>query len=183
MIAPKDVYKVMGALRRHFDYIVVDTPAQLSEIVLAAFDHSTRVLCMVTLDLPSIRNMRVFLTTLEKLKINSDTIGVVLNKVEEDIGIDISDVQEVLDNKIISVLPYSREVMKSINKGRPALVSAAGSDIGKKLAGGMHQFLSGEVAPVIATSGKSTPELNGESRGFWRRRKGRTTKVPELERA
>ena len=52
MIAPKDVYKVMGALRRHFDYIVVDTPAQLSEIVLAAFDHSTRVLCMVTLDLP-----------------------------------------------------------------------------------------------------------------------------------
>ena len=73
MIAPKDVYKVMGSLRRHFDYIVVDTPAQLSEIVLAAFDHSTRCLCMVTLDLPSIRNMRVFLTTLEKLRISSDS--------------------------------------------------------------------------------------------------------------
>ena len=42
MIAPKDVYKVMGALRRRFDYIVVDTPAQLSEMVLAAFDHSSR---------------------------------------------------------------------------------------------------------------------------------------------
>ena len=183
MIAPKDVYKVMGALRRHFDYIVVDTPAQLSEIVLAAFDHSTRVLCMVTLDLPSIRNMRVFLTTLEKLKINSDSIGVVLNKVEEDMGIDMSDVQEVLDNKIISVLPYSREVMKSINKGRPALVSAAGSDIGKKLAGSMSQFLSGEVTPVFESSGNASPQLNGESRGFWRRKKGRTTKVPELERA
>ncbi len=181
MIAPKDVYKVMGALRRHFDYIVVDTPAQLSEIVLAAFDHSTRVLCMVTLDLPSIRNMRVFLTTLEKLRINSQTIGVVLNKVEDDIGIDITDVQEVLDNKIISVLPYSREVMKSINKGRPALISAANSEIGKRLAGGMHQFLSGEVVPVLDT-GATTAEI-GESRSFWRRRKGRTTGVPELERA
>ena len=181
MIAPKDVYKVMGALRRHFDYIVVDTPAQLSEIVLAAFDHSTKVLCMVTLDLPSIRNMRVFLTTLEKLRINSQTIGVVLNKVEEDIGIDISDVQEVLDNKIISVLPYSREVMKSINKGKPALVSAAHSDIGKKLAGGMHQLLSGDVVPVLGTAA-NTAEI-GEPRGFWRRRKGRTGKVPELERA
>jgi pilus assembly protein CpaE len=183
MIAPKDVYKVMGALRRHFDYIVVDTPAQLSEIVLAAFDHSTRVLCMVTLDLPSIRNMRVFLTTLEKLRINSETIGVVLNKVEEDIGIDISDVQEVLDNKIVSVLPYSREVMKSINKGKPALVSAAGSEIGKKLAGGMHQFLNGEVTPVLGTSTNS----NGDGRGPGgiRRlmRRHRTTKVPELERA
>ena len=181
MIAPKDVYKVMGALRRHFDYVVVDTPAQLSEIVLAAFDHSTRVLCMVTLDLPSIRNMRVFLTTLEKLRINSQTIGVVLNKVEDDIGIDINDVQEVLDNKIVSILPYSREVMKSINKGKPALVSAANSEIGKKLAGGMQQFLSDETTPILA-SGPNTAEI-GAPRGFWRRRKGRTTKVPELERA
>ena len=182
MIAPKDVYKVMGALRRHFDYIVVDTPAQLSEIVLAAFDHSTRVLCMVTLDLPSIRNIRVFLSTLEKLRINSQTIGVVLNKVEEDIGIDISDVQEVLDNKIVSVLPYSREVMKSINKGKPALVSAANSDIGKKLADGMHQFLSDDVPPVFESGSKK--DETGETRGFWRRgRKGRTAKVPELERA
>jgi pilus assembly protein CpaE len=181
MIAPKDVYKVMGALRRHFDYIVVDTPAQLSEIVLAAFDHSTRVLCMVTLDLPSIRNMRVFLSTLEKLRINSQSIGVVLNKVEDDIGIDINDVQEVLDNRIVSVLPYSREVMKSINKGKPALVSAANSDIGKKLAGGMHQFLSDET-PTLET-GSNTAAIE-ESRGFWRRkRKGRTEKVPELEKA
>ncbi|HVA07518.1 MAG TPA: AAA family ATPase [Acidimicrobiales bacterium] len=182
MIAPKDVYKVMGSLRRHFDYIVVDTPAQLSEIVLAAFDHSTRVLCMVTLDLPSIRNMRVFLTTLEKLRIESQTIGVVLNKVEDDIGIDISDVQEVLDNKVVSVLPYSRDVMKSINKGKPALVSAANSEIGKRLAASMHQFLSDEMTPIPG-SGSKRAEI-GETRGFWRlRRKGRTNKVPELERA
>jgi pilus assembly protein CpaE len=136
---------------------------------------------MVTLDLPSIRNMRVFLSTLEKLRINSETIGVVLNKVEDDIGIGINDVQEVLENKIISSLPYSREVMKSINKGEPALVSAANSDIGKRLAGGMHQFLSGEVTPVL---GASAPTAGiTESKGFWKlRRKGRTSKVPELER-
>jgi pilus assembly protein CpaE len=181
MIAPKDVYKVLGALRRHFDYIVVDTPAQLSEIVLAAFDHSTRVLCMVTLDLPSIRNMRVFLSTLEKLRINSQTIGVVLNKVEDDIGIDINDVQEVLDNKIVSTLPYSREVMKSINKGKPALVSAANSDIGKRLAAGMQQFLPGED-PTLEAGSEAAED--GDVRGFWRRKKkGGTDKVPELETA
>jgi pilus assembly protein CpaE len=180
MIAPKDVYKVMGSLRRHFDYIVVDTPAQLSEIVLAAFDHSTRVLCMVTLDLPSIRNMRVFLSTLEKLRINSQTIGVVLNKVEDDVGIDIGDVQEVLDNRIVSILPYSREVMRSINKGKPALVSAANSDIGKKLASGMQQFLSDEITSIVG-SGSNMEEV-GASHGFWRRRRGRTGKMPELER-
>ena len=137
---------------------------------------------MVTLDLPSIRNMRVFLTTLEKLRINSQTIGVVLNKVEDDIGIDINDVQEVLDNKIVSMLPYSREVMKSINKGKPALVSAANSDIGKKLAGGMHQFLSDEVTPVLGT-GRTRRRSGRRAVSGGCRRKGRTNKVPELERA
>jgi Flp pilus assembly CpaE family ATPase len=126
--------------------------------------------------------MRVFLSTLEKLRINSQTIGVVLNKVEDDVGIDINDVQEVLDNKIVSILPYSREVMKSINKGKPALVSAANSEIGKKLAGGMTQFLSGDMTPTL-DSGSDPAEI-GESRGFWRRKKkARTDKVPELERA
>jgi pilus assembly protein CpaE len=184
MIAPKDVYKVMGALRRRFDYIIVDTPAQLSEIVLAAFDHSTRVLCMVTLDLPSIRNMRVFLTTLEKLRISSDSIGVILNKVEDDIGIDISDVQEVLDNKIVSTLPYSREAMRSINKGQPAVVSAANSDIGKRLSVGMRQFVAGDMTPLPGTNGSNGSKAESSSgRSFWRlRRKGRTQKAPELER-
>ncbi len=57
----------------------------------------------------------------------------------------------MLDNKIVSTLPYSREVMRSINKGKPAIVSAVNSDISKKLAGGMRQFLSGEVTPVLGT--------------------------------
>jgi pilus assembly protein CpaE len=179
MIAPKDVYKVMGALKKRFDYIVVDTPAQLSEVVLAAFDHSTQVLCMVTLDLPSIRNMRVFLSTLDKLRINSESIGVVLNKVEEDVGINIEDVQEVLDNRIISILPYSREVSRSINKGKPALVSAANSDIGRKLADGMSQFVHG-ATPVLSTATTESSESGGLRRLM---RWHRTPKVPELERA
>jgi pilus assembly protein CpaE len=180
MIAPKDVYKVMSALRKRFDYVVVDTPAQLSEVVLAAFDHSTKVLCMVTLDLPSIRNMRVFLSTLEKLRINSESIGVILNKVEDDVGIAIQDVQEVLDNKIISVLPYSREVSRSINKGKPALVSAANSDIGRRLSAGMGQFLGGNSATPAIETVTATAAPTGLRRLM---RRHRAPRVPELEKA
>jgi pilus assembly protein CpaE len=178
MIAPKDVYKVIGALRKRFDFLVVDTPAQLSEVVLAAFDHSTKVLCMITLDLPSIRNMRVFLSTLEKLRINSESIQVVLNKVEEDVGINISDVQEILLNKIVSVLPYSKEVSRSINKGKPTLVSAANSDIGQKLVKGMQQLLGGQSTPVLEP-------VNGSGSSGLRRlvRWHRAPQVPELEKA
>jgi pilus assembly protein CpaE len=174
LIAPKDIQKVLGALRKSFDYVVVDTPAQLSEVVLAAFDQSTKVLCMVTLDLPSIRNIRVFLSTLDKLRINGDSIRVVLNKVEDDVGIKISDVQEVLENRIMSILPYSSEVSRSINKGTPALVSAANSDIGKKLATGMQG--------LIINDGLGLGDLEDEpSSGRRRRLKRRHKSAPEPE--
>ena len=175
MIAPKDIHRVLEALRKRFDYVVVDTPAQLSEVVLAAFDQSTKVLCMVTLDLPSIRNIRVFLSTLDKLRINGDAIGVVLNKVEDDVGIKISDVQEVLENRIMSILPYSSEVSRSINKGTPALVSAAKSDIGQKLATGMQ----GLIANNGTDNGDSAEaEPQPSRRRLMRRHK--STPEPEL---
>jgi pilus assembly protein CpaE len=179
MIAPKDVYKVMGALRKRFDFVVVDTPAQLSEVVLAAFDHSTKVLCMVTLDLPSIRNMRVFLTTLEKLRINSESIQVVLNKVEEDVGINIADVQELLSNKIVSILPYSKDVSRSINKGKPALISAANTEIGLKLTRGMEQLLAGTSTPILEPGNNGTEQTGIRRLMHWHRQ----PRVPELEKA
>jgi MinD-like ATPase involved in chromosome partitioning or flagellar assembly len=176
MIAPKDIQRVLEALRRRFDYVVVDTPAQLSEVVLAAFDQSTKVLCMVTLDLPSIRNIRVFLSTLDKLRINGDAIGVVLNKVEDDVGIKISDVQDVLENRIMSILPYSSEVSRSINKGTPALVSAANSDIGQKLATGMRGL-------IVPEGGDDEPAGEQPTKSVVKRLMRRHRAAPEPELA
>jgi hypothetical protein len=62
-------------------------------------------------------------------------------------------------------------------------VSAANSDIGKKLAGSMNQFVSGEVRPMLGNAA-NTAELEDGRGSFWRlRRKGRAQKTPELERA
>jgi len=42
--------------------------------VLAAFDLSDQLYVMATLDLPSVRNMGVFLGTLERLKLSTDNV-------------------------------------------------------------------------------------------------------------
>ncbi|MGH9120989.1 MAG: AAA family ATPase, partial [Acidimicrobiales bacterium] len=107
-ISPPDVSRVIRALRKHFGYLVLDTSAQLSEVVLTAMDQSTRLICMATLDLPSMRNMRIFLETLEKLKIPTERTSVVLNKVEPDLGIKIEEANEILHHKIVATLPYSK---------------------------------------------------------------------------
>ena len=50
-INPPDVTRIIEAIRTRFDYVIVDTPAALTEIVLAAFDLSDELFTLATLDL------------------------------------------------------------------------------------------------------------------------------------
>ena len=118
-IDPPDVTRIIEAVRARFDYVVVDTPAALTEVVLAAFDLSDVLYTMATLDLPSVRNMGVFLGTLEKLKISNDNIRLILNKAERDVGINVEQVTKLFPQGFKAVLPYAREVSRSINLGMP----------------------------------------------------------------
>lgn len=144
-IHPTDVTRVLEAARSQFDYVVVDTPAQLSEVVLAAFDLSNSLYVMATMDLPSVRNMGVFLNTLEKLKIPSDNVNLVLNKAERDIGLDVDQITKLFPQGFSSVLPYAREVSKSVNVGTPILAFAPNSDISRRMSAGLSPVLPDDI--------------------------------------
>jgi pilus assembly protein CpaE len=140
-IHPTDVQRIIEAARKRFDYVVVDTPAALTEIVLAAFDMSNQLYVMATLDLPSVRHMGVFLNTLEKLKIPSDNVKLILNKAESDVGLDVDQVTRLFPQGFTSVLPYAKEVTKSVNVGTPVLAFAPTSDVSRRMAAGMSPLL------------------------------------------
>jgi pilus assembly protein CpaE len=140
-IHPADVQRIIEAVRAKFDYVVVDTPAALTEIVLAAFDMSNQLYVMATLDLPSVRHMGVFLNTLEKLKIPSDNVKLILNKAERDVGLDVDQVTRLFPQGFTSVLPYAKEVTKSVNVGTPVLAFAPTAEVSRRIAAGMSQLL------------------------------------------
>jgi pilus assembly protein CpaE len=149
-ISPSQVGKVIEAIRTQFDHIVVDTPPQLSEIVLAAFDQSEVLLVMVALDVPSVRNMSVFLGTLDRLKIPSDRIRMILNKAEKGVGIDPAQVEKLVPNGLMSVIPYAKEVSRSVNVGTPVLIYSPGAEVTKVLNRGMSLLLSDSDRPVTS---------------------------------
>ena len=140
-ITPADVTRVLEILRAEADYVVVDTPAQLSEIVLAAFDMSEHLFSMATVDLPSVRNLGVFLQTLDKLRIPSDNISLVLNKAERDVGLDIGQIVRLFPQGFQAILPYAREVSRSINMGMPVIASDPACDISRKVVAALLEYL------------------------------------------
>jgi pilus assembly protein CpaE len=140
-ISPVEVSKVLEALRTRYDYLVVDTPTALAETVLAAFDLSEHLFVMATLDLPSVRNLGLFLQTLGKLRIPTDNVSLVMNKVERDIGIDMEQITKLFPQGFRSTLPYAKEVSRSVNLGKPILGSYPESEISRRISEGLREFL------------------------------------------
>jgi pilus assembly protein CpaE len=154
-ITPPDVTRIVDSVRNRFDYVVVDTPPALNECVLAAFDLSDMLYTMATLDLPSVRNMSVFLGTLERLKIPQDNIRLILNKAESDVGIDVDQVTKLFPQGFESVLPYAKEVSKSINLGMPVMAASPNAEISRLMADGMKVVLPPEVQERISDGASS----------------------------
>jgi len=152
-IHPTDVTRVIEAVRAKYDYVIVDTPAALTEIVLAAFDLSDQLYVMATLDLPSVRHMGVFLNTLDKLKIPSDNVKLILNKAERDVGLDVDQVGRLFPQGFTSVLPYAKEVTKSVNVGTPVLAFSPTTEVSRRMAAGMAQLLPEGSPARLAEAG------------------------------
>ena len=155
-ISPPDVTRIIEAIRTKFDYVIVDTPSALTEIVLAAFDLSDELFTMATLDLPSVRNMGVFLNTLDKLKIPSEHVQLILNKAEKDVGIDIEQITKLFPQGFMSVLPYAREVSKSINVGMPVMAFNPNAEVSRRIAAGLRAYLPEDVrdrVPDVSSNG------------------------------
>jgi len=133
LVGPREATQVLEAARTLFDYVVVDTPPSLNEVVLAAFDQSRYLAVMATLDVPSLRNLRVFLETIERLKLPAEDVFCVLNKAEPDNGIDLQELLKVYPRGFAAVLPYAKEVSRSLNVGQPVMMVDPKAEISQRL--------------------------------------------------
>ena len=165
-IGPVDVTRVLEALRTRCDYIVVDTPAALTEIVLAAFDVSERLYVLATVDLPSVRNLGVFLQMLDKLKISSDNISLILNKAERDVGLDVNQIVRLFPQGFRAILPYAKEVSRSINVGMPVIASDPSSEVSRKLNDCLVELLPEGDRARMGEQVEPAAGSNAAKRGF-----------------
>jgi len=163
-ISPVEVTKVIETLRANYDYVVVDTPTALAETVLAAFDLSEHLFLMCTLDLPSVRNLGMFLQTLQKLRISSENVSLILNKVEKDVGISVDQITKLFPQGFQSTLPYAKEVSRSINVGQPVLMSYPETEVSRKLTSGFRDFLPEDAREMVAPA----HGVSGNGHGFFR---------------
>lgn len=162
-VRPEDITRVLGALQQHFDYVIVDNPTGLGEGTLAALDRSTHLFVLAALDLSSVRNLRLFLQTLDRLRIPQDDLSLILNKDQTGVGIEAADIERLFPRGFRSKIPYSRQVPRSMNSGVPLFASEPASHV----AGGI---VDGIVDLLPAASQQVARELTALEKDPWYRR-------------
>ncbi|MDR3559877.1 MAG: response regulator [Negativicutes bacterium] len=115
---------VFKTLRTMYQYIIVDTTPTFSETMLTALDDADQILVVASLDLPTIKNVKLCLEIMESLNYSPDKIKLVLNRANSEGGMDIREAEESLRQSFTASLPSDgKMVVSSVNRGTPFVVS------------------------------------------------------------
>jgi pilus assembly protein CpaE len=118
-ITAEQVQKIMRMLRQTFQFVIVDSPPSFTDHVLGALDESDECVLVTSMDVPSIKNLKLALQTLELLGFGRDRIRLVLNRADSKVGLRVQEVEKTLGTSVDVAIPSSREVPLSINRGTP----------------------------------------------------------------
>ncbi|MEX0789799.1 MAG: AAA family ATPase, partial [Actinomycetota bacterium] len=168
-IGPAEVGAILDEARLRFDYIVVDTPPSLNETCLAVFDQSEKIIVTANMDVPSLKNMRRYLETIETLDVAPNKAVLLVNRSDAGIGLDIQGVGQLFPQGFLAVLPASREIPWATNMGVPILEAKPKSEVSRQLAEGFLKLVPpapGVELPWLANS------QSGRRSGLLGRKKG-----------
>ncbi|HEX9895066.1 MAG TPA: AAA family ATPase [Gemmatimonadales bacterium] len=149
-MTPEAVRQVLSYLRGLYDYVLLDTSKSFSPETLAAFEQCDEVFLVATVDLPSLRNIQRGLPMLRRVMPRGlDQVHLIINRYDPRIEISLKDVERTLDLKVYATVANDYEsVMRSINAGKPLVITSAKSPAARDL----HA-----IASRIAAVGRTEP--------------------------
>ena len=124
MITATGVKKVVETLRRDHDLVVVDCTSYFNDTTLAILDAADVILTMLSLEITSIKNMRLFLEVAEQLGYESGKVRLILNRADSALGIRVADVEHSIGRKVDeTIVSDGRSVVYALNRGVPFFLS------------------------------------------------------------
>ncbi len=133
LVTEAKLTRLLEVARQSYDVIVVDTSPFFHGPMLATLDRTDMLVLVCGLDVPSIKNVRLSLQTLELLSFPPNRVRVLLNRANSQVGLKRAEVEAALEIKIAYEVPSDRAVPLSVNRGAPAVISEGQSDYARAL--------------------------------------------------
>jgi pilus assembly protein CpaE len=143
------VKRVLEMLRNEFELIIVDCPSSFNEPTLAVLDEADIILTLLTLEITSVKNMRLFLEVCEQLGYGPEKIRLVLNRADSTLGIRVADVEHSIGRKVDhTIVSDGRSVVYALNRGVPFFVSNREAQVSQDI----HRLAMAVTGPPPTTA-------------------------------
>jgi pilus assembly protein CpaE len=151
-VTSEDVGALLDTLRAMYDFIVVDTSGSFDDFALASLDRSATIVLVATLDIPSLKGLKLAIGTLELLNYERDAWKFVLNRADAKVGLSVDEFESTVKLKADHSLESSREVLASVNRGE-AIVRAHPNHANSKAFKALAAALAASLAPKVPAQG------------------------------
>src|SRR5918999_1357030 len=133
LVTESKLARLLEVARESYDVIVVDTSPFFHGPMLATLDRTDELLLVCGLDVPTLKNVRLSLQTLELLAFPSNRIRVVLNRANTKVGMKPGEVEGALEVKVRFHIPSDGKVPLAVNRGTPLSVSDEKADFSRAM--------------------------------------------------
>jgi pilus assembly protein CpaE len=161
LIVESKVTALIEVARSSYDAIVVDTSPFFHGPMLATLDRTDQLLVLCGLDVPTLKNVRLALQTLELLSYPASRIEYVMNRSSANVGLKLREVEDGLKVKVGHELPLDRTVQVCVNRGDAPVLAEPRCDFSRGL-----MALAKQVAPKPAPNSVATQDKRKRSLSF-----------------
>ena len=133
LVTEAKIGRLLEVARETYDLIVVDTSPFFHGPMLATLDRTDDLLLLCLLDVPTVKNVRLSLQTLDLLSYPDDRIRVVLRRTNTKVGMKPKEVETALERKIAFEIPADRSVPLAVNRGNPLVLSEPRADFSSSI--------------------------------------------------
>ncbi len=125
LVTAEHIRRVLVELAANFDYVIVDTWPSFADVVLTAMDLADTILLLMTMEMTTIRDVKLYLEVVEKLNYPQEKVKLILNRAGSAGGIKVEAVEETLRYKVMVGLSNDgAAMMMAVNQGVPLVISA-----------------------------------------------------------
>ena len=164
LITPDHIRRIIQRLAETHDLVIVDCWPLFQDPTLAILDVSDMILCLLTLEITNIKNMRLFLGLADQLGYG-EKLRLVLNRADSAYGIRVADIEHSIGRKVDhTIVSDGRTVVYALNRGVPFVWSNKQAQVSQDVI---------EIARAVAGDAETTAvaeKAAGQRRSLFARR-------------
>jgi len=115
--------QLLTIMKSGFPFMVLDIPHFVEPQFAPTLQLFDRIAIVISPDMPSLQSTAIALQSLARLGVPDDKIALVVNQVIPQGALPIETIQKALKRPVVAGIPFDPDMVKSVNSGKPLLLT------------------------------------------------------------